>query len=181
MKVTAKTVTTKYDGVSFMEMKDDIFKALNEQIKHEFYSSYLYLSMASYFENIPLDGFAKWFRKQAKEEHEHGMKIYNYLIERNLHVDLQAIDKPPVKFNSIPEIFQMAFDHERKVTQLIYRLYESAIAAKDHATHVFLQWFITEQVEEEKNAQDNLDQIQFIGDDKGALFVIDQNFSKQAN
>ena len=160
-------------------MKDNIYNALNEQIKHEFYSSNLYLSMASYFENIPLEGFAKWFRKQAEEEHEHGMKIYNYLIDRNLYVDMRAIDKPPAKFNSIEEIFEMALSHEKKVTQWIYQIYEMAVQEKDHATHVFLQWFITEQVEEEKNAQDNLDQIVLIGDDKAALFVIDQNFSKK--
>lgn len=162
-------------------MNETIFKALNEQIKHEFYSSFLYLSMASYFENIPLDGFGKWFRKQAEEEHEHAMKIYNYIIDRNLHVDLQAIDKPTVKFNSIEEIFKMALEHERKVTQSIYKIYELAVQEKDHATHVFLHWFITEQVEEEKNAQDNLDQIQFVGDDKAALLVLDQNFLKKVS
>ncbi len=164
-----------------MEMQANLFKSLNEQIKLEFYSSFLYLSMASYFENIPLEGFAKWFKKQAKEEHEHGMKIYDYLIDRNLHVDLQAIDKPTVKFNSIEEIFQMALDHERKVTKSIHNLYELAFQEKDHATHVFLQWFITEQVEEEKNAQDNLDQIQFAGDNKAAILVLDQNFSEKAS
>lgn len=160
-------------------MNDKIFKALNEQIKHEFYSSFLYLSIASYFENIPLEGFAKWFRKQAEEEHEHGMKIYNYLIDRNLHVDLQAIEKPPVKFKSIEEIFDLALKHEKKVTQSIYQIYELAVKEKDHATHVFLQWFITEQVEEEKNAQDNVDQIKLFGDDKAALLVLDQNFNKK--
>ncbi|WP_042280758.1 ferritin [Candidatus Protochlamydia sp. R18] len=160
-------------------MNDKIYTALNEQIKHEFYSSYLYLSIASYFDNIPLDGFAKWFRKQAEEEHEHGMKFYNYIIDRNLHVDLQPIDKPPVKFNSIEEIFKLALEQERKVTHLIYQIYELAVQEKDHATHIFLQWFITEQVEEEKNAQDNLDQIILICDDKAALFVIDQNFQKK--
>lgn len=164
-----------------MEMKANIFKALNEQIKHEFYSSFLYLSMASYFENIPLEGFAKWFRKQSKEEHEHAMKIYNYLIDRNLHVDLQAIDKPTVKFNSIAEIFQMALDHERKVTKLIHDLYDLAQQEKDHATHVFLQWFITEQVEEEKNAQDNVDQIQFAENNKAAILVLDQDFERKAS
>lgn len=164
-------------------MNDKIYKALNEQIKHEFYSSYLYLSMASYFENIPLDGFAKWFRKQSQEENEHGMKIYNYLIDRNLNVDLQAIDKPPApaKFKSIEEILKQALAHEKKVTRLIYDLYEMATKEKDHATQVFMHWFITEQVEEEKNAQDNLDQIQLIGTDKAALFVIDQNFMKKAS
>lgn len=159
-------------------MNEKIYKALNEQIKHEFYSSYLYLAMASYFENIPLDGFAKWFRKQADEEHEHGMKIYNYIIDRNLNVDLQSIEKPPATFKSIEEIFEMALAHEKKVTHWIYQIYELALQEKDHATHVFLQWFITEQVEEEKNAQDNLDRIKLIGDDKAALFVIDQNYMK---
>lgn len=159
-------------------MNEKIYKALNEQIKHEFYSSFLYLSIASYFENIPLDGFAKWFRNQAKEEHEHGMKIYNYIIDRNLNVDLQAIEKPPAKFNSLEEIFELALAHERKVTHWIYQIYELAVQEKDHATQVFMHWFITEQVEEEKNAQDNLDRIKLIGDDKAALFVIDQNFMK---
>ncbi|MDP1880186.1 MAG: ferritin [Parachlamydiaceae bacterium] len=159
-------------------MNDKLYKALNEQIKHEFFSSYLYLAMASYFENIPLDGFAKWFRRQADEEHEHGMKIYNYIIDRNLNVNLQAIDKPPSTFNSIEEIFEMALAHERKVTHWIHQLYELAGEEKDYATQVFLQWFITEQVEEEKNAQDNLDRIKLIGDDKAALFVIDQNYMK---
>ena len=162
-------------------MDEKIYKALNEQIKHELYSSYLYLSMASYFENIPLEGFYKWFRKQAEEEREHAMKIYDYILDRNLHVDLQAIDKPIVKFESIEEIFKLALEHEKKVTKWIYQIYELAINEKDHATHVFLQWFITEQVEEEKNAQDNLDQIQLIGDDKAALLVIDQNFSKKVS
>lgn len=162
-------------------MNEKIYKALNEQIKHELYSSYLYLSIASYFENIPLEGFSKWFRKQAEEEHEHAMKIYDYILDRNMHVDLQAIDRPVVNFNSIPEVFEQALHHEEKVTHWIHQIYELAVQEKDHATHVFLQWFITEQVEEEKNAQDNLDQIRFIGDDKAALFVLDQNFDKKAS
>lgn len=162
-------------------MNEKIYHALNEQIKHEFYSSFLYLSIASYFENVPLDGFMKWFRKQAQEEHEHGMKIYNYINDRNLQVQIPAVDKPPAKFKSIEEIFELALEHEKKVTQWIYKIYDLAVKEKDHATHVFLQWFITEQVEEEKNAQDNLDQIILIGADKGALFVLDQNFDKKAS
>lgn len=162
-------------------MNEKIYKALNEQIKHEFYSSFLYLSIASYFENVPLDGFMKWFRKQAEEEHEHGMKIYNYINDRNLQAEIPAVDKPPAKFNSIEEIFELALAHEKKVTHWIYEIYDLAVKEKDHATHVFLQWFITEQVEEEKNAQDNLDQIKLIGHDKAALFVLDQNFDKKAS
>lgn len=161
-------------------MNDKIYKALNEQIKHEFYSSLLYLSMASYFENVPLDGMMKWFRKQAEEEREHGMKIYQYINDRNLQVEIPAIEKAPFKFKSIKEIFEIALAHEKKVTSLIYDIYDLAIKDKDHATHVFLQWFITEQVEEEKNAQDNVDLINLIGDDKSALLVLDQDFAKKA-
>lgn len=162
-------------------MNEKVYKALNEQIKHEFYSSYLYLSIASYFENIPLDGFGKWFRKQAQEEHEHAMKIYNYIIDRNLNVDLHAIEKPTSNFKSVEEVFELALKHEQKVTHWIHQIYELAVQEKDHATAVFMQWFITEQVEEEKNAQDNLDQIKLIGDDKAALFVLDNNFDKKAS
>lgn len=159
-------------------MNPKILKALNEQIKHEFYSSFLYLSMASYFENVPLDGFAKWFRKQAQEEHEHGMKFYNYIIDRNCNVELQPVDKPPSKFKSFEDIFQQAYDHEKKVTAMINKMFDLAVEEGDHATRVFLHWFITEQVEEEKNAWDNLDRIKLVGEDRAALFVIDQNIAK---
>ena len=162
-------------------MNEKIYKALNEQIKHEFYSSFLYLSIASYFENVPLDGFTKWFRKQAEEEHEHAMKIYQYINDRNMQVEIPAIDKAPAKFNSIEEIFEMALAHEKKVTHWIYEIYDLAVKERDHATHVFLHWFITEQVEEEKNAQDNLDQIKLIGNDKAGLLILDQDFAKKAN
>lgn len=162
-------------------MNEKVLKALNEQIKHEFYSSFLYLSMASYMENIPLDGFGKWFRKQAAEEHEHGMKIYNYIIDRNCYAELQAIDKPPFKFKSIEDAFQQALEHEKKVTHLIHSLYELANKEKDYATAIFLQWYITEQVEEEKNAHDNIDQIQFNKDDRAGLFILDQNFAKRVD
>ncbi len=162
-------------------MNEKIFKALNEQIKHEFYSSYLYLSIASYLENIPLDGFGKWYRKQAAEEHEHAMKIYNYILDRNMHVDLQAIEKPANKFNSVKEVLELSLEHEKKVTHWIHQIYDLAVQEKDHATHIFLQWFITEQVEEEKNANDNLDLINLIGDDKAALLVLDQNFGKRTD
>ena len=162
-------------------MNEKVLKALNDQVKHEFYASFLYLSIASYLENIPYDGFGKWFRKQAEEEHEHAMKIYNYIIDRNCHVDLQAIDKPLVKFKSVLEVFELALEHEQKVTKYIHHLYELANKEKDYGTAVFLQWFITEQVEEEKNANDNVDQVRLVADDPTGLFVLDQNFSKKAD
>ncbi len=161
-------------------MHEKIYKALNHQIKHEFYSSLLYLSIASYFENIPLDGMSSWFRKQAKEEHEHAMKIYQYINDRNLHVEIPAIEQIPFQFHSIQEVFELALAHEKKVTRWIYDIYDLAAAEKDHATHVFLQWFITEQVEEEKNAQDNVDLIKLAGDNPSALLVLDQQFAKKA-
>ncbi|MBA3721628.1 MAG: ferritin [Parachlamydiaceae bacterium] len=161
-------------------MNEKVLKALNEQIKHEFFSSFLYLAIASYLENIPLDGFGKWFRKQAQEEHEHAMKIFNYIIDRNCMVELQAIEKPPAKFKSIQDVFEQSLAHEQKVTKWIHQIYELALKEKDHGTAVFLQWFITEQVEEEKNANDNLDQIKLNGDDKAGLFVLDQDFARKA-
>lgn len=162
-------------------MNEKIFKALNDQIRHELYSSHLYLSIASYFENIPLEGFSKWFRKQAEEEHQHAMKIYDYILDRNLHVNMQAIEKPQVEFASIEECFVLALEHEKKVTHWIHHIYELAVAERDHGTHVFMQWFITEQVEEEKNAMDNLDWIRFAGDDRSAILVLDQNFLKKVS
>lgn len=162
-------------------MNEKVLKALNEQIKHEFYSSFLYLSIASYMENIPLDGFGKWFRKQAKEEHEHAMKIFDYIIDRNTHVELQQIDKPPFKFKSVEDCFKQSLDHERLVTKLIHNLYDLSVKEKDHATAIFMQWFITEQVEEEKNANDNLDQIKFNEDNRAGLFVLDQDFARKAS
>lgn len=161
-------------------MKEKICEALNEQIKHELYASHLYLSIASFLETIPLEGMSSWFRGQAEEEHEHAMKIYDYLIDRNVHVDMRAIDKPKGDFESVLQVFELARDHERKVTSWIHRIYELASEEKDYATKVFMHWFITEQVEEEKNAEDNYDQVKYIGDDKSALFVLDQNFAKKA-
>jgi len=162
-------------------MNEKVFKALNSQIGHEFFSSNLYLEISSYFENIPLEGIAKWFRKQAEEEHEHGMKIYDYLLDRNTHVDIPALDKPDREFASVKDAFEAALHHERKVTHWIHEIYELAVAEKDHATAVFLHWFITEQVEEEKNAEDNFDQAVLADGNPAALFVLDQNFAAKSS
>lgn len=161
-------------------MNEKVYKALLEQIRHEFYSSNLYLSIASYFENVPLEGMAEWFTRQAKEEHEHGMKIYEYLLDRNMQAEIGEIAKTTAQFSSFLEAFETALKHEKKVTSWIHHLYELAIAEKDHATAIFLQWFITEQVEEEKNATDNVDLIKLVGDDRGALLVLDQDFRRKA-
>src|SRR5829696_677942 len=147
-----------------------IQKAINEQIKHEFFSSYLYLSMSAYFETLSLPGFARWMRVQSQEEHEHAMKFFDFLNDRGGSVELQALDQPAGEFQS-------PLDHERKVTALIHRLYELALKENDYATQTLLQWFITEQVEEEKNAGQIVEQLKMTGGEPSALLLLDRDLA----
>ena len=147
--------------------------ALNQQIKHEFYSSYLYLSMSAYFEASNLPGFARWMRIQSQEEHEHAMKFFDFVNDRGGSVELQALDQPPGEFQSPLDVFQQALEHERKVTGLINRLYELAVKEGDYATQVRMQWFVTEQVEEEKNAGQIVEQLKMTGGQPAALLLLD--------
>jgi ferritin len=151
-----------------------IQQALNEQIKHELESAYVYLSMAAYFESINLQGFAHWMRLQHQEETSHAMKLFDYLHDRGGRVLLKAIEQPPVEFDSCMDVFERALAHEQKVTTLINSLYDLAIKENDHATQIHLQWFITEQVEEEKSAAEVVDKLKMAGDHPGALFLLDQ-------
>lgn len=149
-------------------------EALNNQINEELFSSYLYQSMAAYFEAVGLKGFANWMRVQSQEEKFHADKIYDYINERGGRVILQAIDEPKVEWESALEALQDTLGHEQKITGLINELTNVAIEEKDHATNNFLQWFIAEQVEEEANAQDLLDQLQFIDGNKSGLYMMDK-------
>jgi len=151
-----------------------IQKALNEQLNAEFYSSYFYLSMSAYFESKDLQGFAQWFRLQADEEYAHAMKIFDYVYQIGGEVKLMKIDGPKTNWDSFLEVFQDTFEHEQKVTKSINDLLELAYAEKDHATVNFLQWFVSEQVEEEATAQQNVKKMEMIGDDKAGLFMIDK-------
>jgi len=155
--------------------------AINEQINKELYSGYIYLSMSTYFEELSLPGFARWLRLQALEEQEHAMKLFDYLHERGGSVQLKAIDQPPAKWNSKLEIFQEVLEHEKKVTGLIHKLYELALKENDYATQIMLQWFITEQVEEEANASLIVDQLKMIDDHDTAVLVLDKNLGKRAD
>ncbi|MEE8389445.1 MAG: ferritin, partial [Anaerolineae bacterium] len=130
-------------------LKQTVQDAMNEQIKHEFYSAYLYLSMAAHCESINLPGFAHWMRIQEQEEKIHGIKFFDFIHERGSRVVLQAIDQPPAEFKSPLDVFEKVLEHEQTVTELINDLYALAIQERDYASQVFLQWFITEQVEEE--------------------------------
>lgn len=153
--------------------------ALNKQINRELYSEYLYLSMSAYFETIFLKGFAKWMRVQAREEHVHAMKIYDYIIARGGKVTLAAIEAPKTKWESAGKIFEESYAHEQKVTGMIHALVDLAIKEKDHASFEMLQWFVREQVEEELNASDILNQIAIVGDRPGHLFALDHQLGKR--
>jgi ferritin len=148
--------------------------AINEQIKNELYSAYLYLAMSAHFEAANLPGSAHWMRLQSQEEVEHAMKFFDYVNERGGRVVLQVIDQPPVEFKLPLDIFQQALEHEQKVTGMINNLYALAVKENDYPTQVMLQWFIEEQVEEEKSAGDVVEQLRMIGDHTQGLFMLDR-------
>ena len=148
--------------------------AINEQIKNELYSGYLYLSMSAYFEANNLPGFARWMRLQAEEEQEHALKLFDFVNERGGRVELKAIDQPPVEFEGPLAVFEITLEHERKVTALINSLYELALEVKDYPAQVMLQWFIEEQVEEEANATKIAETLKMIGQKGQALVMLDR-------
>ncbi|MCX5877471.1 MAG: ferritin [Deltaproteobacteria bacterium] len=154
-------------------------KALNEQINAEFYSSYMYLSMSTYFDSIGLPGAAQWMQVQVQEEWFHGMKLFGYVNERGGRVALKAIKQPPVDWKSTLHVFQEILSHEQKVTGLINNLVNLALEEKDHATNIFLQWFVSEQVEEEANVGAVLDKLKLIGKDTTALFTLDATLGQR--
>lgn len=160
-------------------LSEKMAKALNDQVTAEFYSSYFYLSMHSYFESLNLAGFAHWMRYQAQEEMMHGMKLYDYINERGGHISLKAIDQPPAEWSSVLDVFDKVFEHEQKVTGMINNLVDIAMDERDHATNGFLQWFVAEQVEEEANVGGIVNKLTMVQDDPGGLFVMDQELGKR--
>ncbi len=154
-------------------------EALNKQLNAELYSAYMYLSMTAWFESRNLSGFAAWMRAQVVEEVEHGMKFYSFINERGGRVLLTAIEGPPTDWNSPLEVFEAAFKHEQLVTSLINDLMELALEERDHASQIFLQWFVTEQVEEEANFGSILERLRMIGDQTGPLFMMDRELGQR--
>jgi ferritin len=146
----------------------------NDQINKELFSSYLYLAMSAHFESVNLSGFASWMKVQSNEETEHGMKMYQYVFERGGRVVLEAIAKPAAEYKAPLDVMKKVLEHEKKVTASIEALYELALKEKDYATQVMLQWFIKEQVEEEKNASDIIELLKSIGDNPAGLAMVDQ-------
>ena len=153
--------------------------AINEQINKELFSSYLYLSMAAYFEAKNLSGFGNWMRVQADEEREHAMKFYNFILETGGKVELKAIDAPKTEWNSNLEVVEEVAAHEAKVTASIYALYELALKEKDYPAQMMLQWFITEQVEEEKNAAEIVANLKMIEERGTAVLMLDKQLGKR--
>lgn len=153
--------------------------AMNEQINKEWFSSYLYLSMAAYFEQRNLSGFAHWMRIQADEERAHAMKFYDFIIECGGRVTLKAIDAPKTEWSSTLEVAEEVAAHEAKVTASIYALYELAQKEKDYPSQVMLQWFISEQVEEEKNAAEIVADLKLIEERGTAVLMLDKQLGKR--
>ena len=154
-------------------------EAMNEQINKEFFSSYLYLSMAAYFEDKNLTGFAHWMRLQADEEREHAMKFYNYILDAGGRVYLKAIDAPETDWKSNLQVAERVAEHEARVTASIHDLYALALDEKDYAAQVMLHWFISEQVEEEKNAAELVAKLKLIEERGTAVLMLDHRLSKR--
>jgi len=152
-------------------------KALNEQINKELYSAYLYLSMSAHSTFIGLKGFANWFMVQYQEEMVHVMKIYDYVNDQGGQVKLMAVAEPPAEFGSPLDMFEKTLKHERFITKCINDLVDLAVKEKDHATNVFLQWFVTEQIEEEANDNDIISKLKLVGKEGNGLFMVDKELA----
>lgn len=156
-----------------------ITKALNDQLDHEMYSSYLYLAMSAHFEYTNLRGFAHWTRVQYEEELIHFNKFFDYINEKGGQVALGAIEAPPIKWKSPLDAAKAILSHEQMITGKINDLVELAIKEKDYATNAMLQWFVTEQVEEEASADEVLQNIKLVKDAPGGLYMLDRELSQR--
>jgi ferritin len=158
-------------------LNNKVEEALNEQLNREMYSAYLYLSMSACCTFKGLKGFANWFMVQYHEEMLHTMKIYEYINLQGGRVLLKALAGPPSEFESALEMFRRTLEHERFITRSINDLMETAIAEKDHATQIFLQWYVTEQVEEESNDNEILARLKIVGSDSQGLLLLDRELA----
>lgn len=156
-----------------------ILDALNDQINAELFSAYLYLSMATYFHSEGWEGMAKWMEKQAKEEDEHAMKIYEHIVERGGRVLLQPIEQPKTEWASPLEAFRDSVKHEEYITSRIHDLVKLSGEDKDYAAHIMLHWFVTEQVEEEAQVNEIVQMLERIGDSGNGMLMLDFRLGKR--
>lgn len=158
-------------------MDKKIVALLNDQVNKEFYSAYLYLDMANFYSVKGLDGFANWFEVQAREEQDHAMLFYQYLHNNSQPVSLEAIAKPDKEFKALMDPLKVSLEHEQYVTSLINTIYASAQEVKDFRTVQFLDWFVKEQGEEEKNASDMISKMELYGDDARSLYMLNSELA----
>ncbi|MBE0517404.1 MAG: ferritin [Methanophagales archaeon] len=160
-------------------LSEKMEEALNKQLNNELYSAYLYLSMSAYSTYIGLKGFANWFMVQYQEETVHALKFYNYILDQGGRVKLMAIAQPMAEFKSPMDLFEKTLQHEKFITKCINDLVDHAIAEKDHAANIFLQWFVTEQIEEEGNDNEIIAKLKLVGEDGPALLMLDKELASR--
>ena len=158
-------------------MDQKVAYLLNDQINKEFYSAYLYLDMANFYSRKGLDGFANWYEIQAKEEQDHAMLMYQYLHNNDVEVTLETIAKPDKAFSTLMDPLKAGLEHEKYVTSLINNIYSAAVAVNDFRTTQFLDWFIKEQGEEEKNSTDLITKMELFGDDARSLYMLNSELA----
>ena len=162
-----------------MILSKSLQDAVNDQIQKEYYSSYLYLAMSAQLEVQNLPGAAKWTRLQSQEELAHALKLFDHVVDRGGRVTLGAIQQPPTEYGSALQLFEQVLTHEQQVTASIHALYALAVRDQDYPAQVMLQWFVTEQVEEEKNASQVVEQLKAVGESKTSLMLLDRHLGKR--
>lgn len=160
-------------------ISEKLEQALNKHMSEELFSAYLYFAMSAYFQTVSLDGFGNWMRCQALEELSHTSKFYGFIIERGGKPELMKIEAPKSSWESPLNVFEEALAHEEKITSLINGLVDIAAEEKDHATGIFLQWFVTEQVEEEATAGKIVDQLKLLESHPGGVYMLDKELSSR--
>lgn len=160
-------------------IKEKVQSALNDQLNWELFSAYIYLAMAAYFESTNLPGFANWMKVQAREEVGHAMKFYDFVNERGGRVTLAAVGAPPAEWDSPLAAFEHAYEHEQGVSERINKLVDLAVAEEDHATNGFLQWFVTEQVEEEASVDEIIQRLKLVVKEGGGLSTLDRELAQR--
>lgn len=160
-------------------LSEKMTDALNVQLNKEMYSAYLYMSMSAYSTYIGLNGFANWFMVQYQEEMTHAMKFYDYINDHGDQVKLMEIPQPPNAFDSALDMFEKTLEHEKFVTKSINELVDLAVEEKDHATYTFLQWYVSEQIEEEANDNEIISKLKLMGEDGSGMYMLDKELSQR--
>lgn len=161
-------------------LNKNVEAAMNDQLQKEFQSAYVYLGMSAYCESQSLPGFAQWLRSQFEEEQMHALRFYTFIIDRDGHIDLKQLSAAPTHYKSVRDVFETALEHEKAVTAAINELYDLVAQERDYASQAWLDWFATEQVEEEKTVGQIVDDLRRIGDDGNGLFVLDRSMGQRS-